>query len=67
MKEVKLVALSMLNSAKDNDRINTWSVHDSLLGETENNLASLLNEGWEMAGTGGQFLDAGFVILVRER
>jgi hypothetical protein len=30
-------------------------------------MADLLNDGWHIAGTGGERLYSGFVILVRER
>jgi hypothetical protein len=63
MKEVKLVALTELV------RGGSWGRELNVQDDrpvVEEGLAELLNEGWQIAGTGGEILSKAFVILVRE-
>lgn len=65
MKEVKLV-----NLVWDTGQVNSvWAAakERNERREVEQYLAGLLNEGWQIAGTGGVNLESAFVILVRER
>ena len=73
MKEVKLVQLDELTEKS------FWSSNKNAGDKTyreaaqryrpivEEQLADLLNEGWQIEGTGGEMLLLAFVILVRER
>ena len=60
MKEVKIVAFRELSG-------------QGTFGEThqrprvEKELASFLNEGWQLSGTGGHNVIEGFVILIRDQ
>ena len=63
MKEVKLVALTEL--VKGGSWGRELNVQDDRL-IVEQRLAELLDEGWQIAGTGGEILAKAFVILVRE-
>jgi len=63
MKEVKLVALTEL--VKGGSWGRELNVQDDRL-VVEQRLAELLDEGWQITGTGGEILAKAFVILVRE-
>ncbi len=63
MKEVKIF---QLHNFVDSDEV-YLETPTSQREEAERNLASWLNAGWEIAGTGGEYVNYGFVILVRER
>jgi hypothetical protein len=77
VKEVKIVRLDeLVESSK-------WSTYSYIIAndagpgekedsknfrpEMEQKLASLLNDGWQIKGTGGERLGDAYVILVRER
>ena len=63
MKEVKILNLAdFARKATLN-----WPANKGKHEEIEQNLASWLNEGWQIEGTGGERLYDAFVILVRER
>jgi hypothetical protein len=61
MKEVKLLDLRRMSEDRS-----SYPVARDLEG-IEKRLADWLNAGWQLAGVGGQSLEAGFVFLVRER
>ena len=66
MKEVKLFQF------RDFVRDNTiykggWTDNKRGREEVEQNLAAWLSAGWQIEGTGGEYLAQAFVILVRER
>ncbi len=63
MKEVKLVALTELVRGA------SWGRDHDIQDDrpiVEQRLAELLNEGWQIVGTGGEILAKAFVVLVRE-
>jgi hypothetical protein len=78
MKEVKLVRFTDLTSSEYwtkgyGEEANLSKYEKSRQDEArrerplvEQLLADFLNDGWDLAGTGGDSLSSGFVILVRE-
>ena len=69
-KEVKIFYLKELSEGSDTPAY-VGSYHPRGRGHgyrevVEKQLAELLNEGWQIAGTGGSRLRHAFVILVRE-
>jgi hypothetical protein len=78
MKEVKLVRFTDLTSSEYwsrdySDEVKISQYEKSRQEEArkerplvEQGLADFLNDGWYIAGTGGDGLSSGFVILVRE-
>jgi hypothetical protein len=69
MKEVKLLWLGELAGKRSgwHNYISASHHFKEAREAVENRLASLLNKGWQIAGTGGEGLTSAFVILVRER
>jgi hypothetical protein len=79
MKEVKLVSFSDLTSSEywsgeysDEERLSQYEKNrrEEARRErplVEQRLADFLNDGWIIAGIGGESLKSGFVILVREQ
>lgn len=79
MKEVKLVSFTDLTSSEywsreysSDEKLSQYEKNRQEEArrerpKVEQRLADFLNDGWHIAGTGGDSLQSAFVILVRER
>lgn len=66
MKEVKLVRLNELTKVRERNRWYRDNAKPEQRLMVERGLANLLNEGWQIAVTGGASMYNAFIILVRE-